>query len=98
MSDSLDRLFAAVNNLKKADPARSRTARLMRSGRSKIAKKLGEEAVEVVIDAMQGLASYANVHSDQFPGGEIRGQIVPLSALPGVQPPPTTAVCPGSRR
>jgi len=28
-----------------------------------------------VIDAMQALASYANVHSDQFPGGEIRGQI-----------------------
>lgn len=54
MSDSLDRLFDAVNDLKKADPARSRTARLMRSGRSKIAKKLGEEAVEVVIDAMQG--------------------------------------------
>ncbi len=43
-----------MNDLKKADPTRSRTARLMRSGRSKIAKKLGEEAVEVVIDAMQG--------------------------------------------
>ena len=28
-----------------------------------------------VIDAMRALASYANVHSDQFPGGEIRGQI-----------------------
>ncbi len=28
-----------------------------------------------VIDAMKALASYANVHSDQFPGGEIRGQI-----------------------
>jgi phosphoribosyl-ATP pyrophosphohydrolase len=54
MADSLERLFAAVNDLKKADPARSRTARLIRSGRSKIAKKLGEEAVEVVIDAMQG--------------------------------------------
>ena len=28
-----------------------------------------------VIDAMRALASYANIHSDQFPGGEIRGQI-----------------------
>jgi hypothetical protein len=28
-----------------------------------------------VIDAMQALASYANVHTDQFPGGEIRGLI-----------------------
>lgn len=28
-----------------------------------------------VIDAMRGLASYANVHTDQFPGGEIRGWV-----------------------
>ncbi|NWG24172.1 MAG: phosphoribosyl-ATP diphosphatase [Pseudorhodoplanes sp.] len=54
MSDSLDRLFAAVLDHRKSDPARSRTARLMRAGKSKIAKKLAEEAVEVVIDAMQG--------------------------------------------
>ena len=54
MADSLERLFEAVHDLKKGDPARSRTARLIRAGRSKIAKKLGEEAVEVVIDAMQG--------------------------------------------
>jgi phosphoribosyl-ATP pyrophosphohydrolase len=54
MSDSLERLFAAVLEHRKADPARSRTARLMRAGKSKIAKKLAEEAVEVVIDAMQG--------------------------------------------
>ena len=37
-----------------ADPAHSRTARLLRSGRAKMAKKLAEEAVEVVIDAMNG--------------------------------------------
>jgi phosphoribosyl-ATP pyrophosphohydrolase len=54
MSDSLERLFKSVIDLKKGDPASSRTARLMRSGRSKISKKLAEEAVEVVIDAMQG--------------------------------------------
>lgn len=54
MSDSLDRLHAAVLDHRKADPTRSRTARLIRSGKSKIAKKLAEEAVEVVIDAMQG--------------------------------------------
>ncbi len=32
----------------------SRTAKLMRAGRSKMAKKLAEEAIEVVIDAMNG--------------------------------------------
>jgi phosphoribosyl-ATP pyrophosphohydrolase len=54
MSDSLDRLYAAVLAARTADPATSRTARLLRSGRSKMAKKLAEEAVEVVIDAMHG--------------------------------------------
>ena len=54
MSDSLDRLYAAVMAARNADPATSRTARLLRAGRAKMAKKLAEEAVEVVIDAMHG--------------------------------------------
>ena len=52
MSDSLARLYRAVLAAKGADPATSRTARLLRAGRSKMAKKLAEEAIEVVIDAM----------------------------------------------
>ena len=54
MNDSLDRLFQQVIAAKTADPAVSRTAKLMRAGRSKMAKKLAEEAIEVVIDAMNG--------------------------------------------
>jgi phosphoribosyl-ATP pyrophosphohydrolase len=54
MSDSLDRLYQAVKAARGANPATSRTARLLRAGRSKVAKKLGEEAVEVVIDATAG--------------------------------------------
>jgi phosphoribosyl-ATP pyrophosphohydrolase len=54
MSDSLDRLYDAVVAAKTGDPTRSRTARLLRQGRAKMAKKLAEEAVEVVIDAMHG--------------------------------------------
>ena len=54
MADSLDRLYAAVLAAKHGDPRTSRTARLLRSGRAKMAKKLAEEAVEVVIDAMNG--------------------------------------------
>ncbi|MFZ5693151.1 MAG: phosphoribosyl-ATP diphosphatase [Pseudomonadota bacterium] len=54
MSDSLERLHKSVVALQKGDPAQSRTARLMRSGRAKIAKKMAEEAVEVVVDVMRG--------------------------------------------
>ena len=53
MTESIDRLYQAVVAAKNADPATSRTARLLRS-RSKMAKKLAEEAIEVVIDALEG--------------------------------------------
>ena len=56
MSDSLDRLYAAVVAARDLDPAISRTARLLRSGQAKMSKKLAEEAIEVVIDAMNGQA------------------------------------------
>ena len=39
---------------KHEDPATSRTSRLLHAGRAKMAKKLGEEAFEVVIDALHG--------------------------------------------
>jgi phosphoribosyl-ATP pyrophosphohydrolase len=54
MTDSVARLYEAVIAARTADPAKSRTARLFRAGRAKMAKKLAEEAVEVVIDAMHG--------------------------------------------
>jgi phosphoribosyl-ATP pyrophosphohydrolase len=54
MSDSIDRLYRAALGARGGNPATSRTARLFRSGRDKMAKKLAEEAVEVVIDAMRG--------------------------------------------
>jgi phosphoribosyl-ATP pyrophosphohydrolase len=54
MTDSIDRLYDAVLEARDSDPGASRTARLFHSGRSKIAKKLAEEAIEVVIDAVNG--------------------------------------------
>ena len=54
MTDSVARLYEAVIAVRGSDPAKSRTARLLRAGRAKMAKKLAEEAVEVVIDAMHG--------------------------------------------
>jgi len=54
MSDSIARLYQAVLAARHLDPATSRTARLFQRGPSKMAKKLAEEAIEVVIDAVNG--------------------------------------------
>jgi phosphoribosyl-ATP pyrophosphohydrolase len=47
-------VYLAVLAAKDLDPADSRTARLFQRGPSKMAKKLAEEAIEVVIDAVNG--------------------------------------------
>jgi phosphoribosyl-ATP pyrophosphohydrolase len=54
MTDSLSRLYDAVIASKDRDPTSSRTAKLLRQGKAKMAKKLAEEAVEVLLDAMSG--------------------------------------------
>ena len=54
MADSVARLYNAVIAVRGTDPTKSKTARLLRAGPSKMAKKLAEEAVEVVIDAING--------------------------------------------
>jgi phosphoribosyl-ATP pyrophosphohydrolase len=48
----IDRLFAAIEARKDADPNVSYTAKLMAEGRVKCAKKLGEEAVETCMAAV----------------------------------------------
>jgi phosphoribosyl-ATP pyrophosphohydrolase len=81
MTDSVDRLYQAVMTARTADPATSRTARLLRSGRAKMAKKLAEEAVEVVIDAMHG-------HSDAVvrESADLLYNLVVLWVASGVHP------------
>lgn len=54
MTDSVQRLHAAVLAARLRDPAASRTAKLIRDGVPKMAKKLAEEAVEVGLEAVQG--------------------------------------------
>jgi phosphoribosyl-ATP pyrophosphohydrolase len=56
MADSatLDRLYQAILARRGADPETSYTAKLFYRGRAKIAQKLGEEAIETVIEAMGG--------------------------------------------
>ena len=46
----LDRLYVVIDSRKGADPDTSYTARLFSRGRAQIAKKLGEEAVEALIE------------------------------------------------
>jgi phosphoribosyl-ATP pyrophosphohydrolase len=50
----LDRLWATVLSRRGADPELSHSARLLARGTAKVAQKLGEEAVEVVIEATLG--------------------------------------------
>jgi phosphoribosyl-ATP pyrophosphohydrolase len=52
--DVLNRLVARIQFNRHADPQSSYVAKLTARGRAKIAQKLGEEAVETVIAAMQG--------------------------------------------
>jgi phosphoribosyl-ATP pyrophosphohydrolase len=49
---ALDRLFATVLERRGADPAESYTAKLLHKGPPRIAKKLGEEAIEVALAAV----------------------------------------------
>lgn len=50
----LDRLYLVIDSRKGADPETSYTARLFSRGRQQIAKKLGEEAVEALIEGIRG--------------------------------------------
>lgn len=50
----LDEVHAVVESRRDGDPAASHTAALFARGRGRIAQKVGEEAVETVIAAMQG--------------------------------------------
>jgi phosphoribosyl-ATP pyrophosphohydrolase len=52
LGPTLDRLWQVIQSRRSADPETSYTARLFARGRAKIAQKLGEEAVEAVIEGV----------------------------------------------
>ena len=54
LGTALDRLWRVIAARRGADPAISYTARLFARGRAKIVQKLGEEAVETVIEGVRG--------------------------------------------
>ena len=53
LGPTLDRLWQVIQSRRGADPQSSYTARLFVRGRAKIAQKLGEEAVETVIEGVR---------------------------------------------
>jgi phosphoribosyl-ATP pyrophosphohydrolase len=81
MSDSIERLYQAVLAARHLDPATSRTAKLFQGGPSKMAKKLAEEAIEVVIDAVNG-----DAHAVVRESADLLYNLTVLWASAGVKP------------
>jgi phosphoribosyl-ATP pyrophosphohydrolase len=81
MSDSIERLYQAVLAARHLDPATSRTARLFQRGPSRMAKKLAEEAIEVVIDAVNG-----DAHAVVRESADLLYNLTVLWASAGVKP------------
>jgi phosphoribosyl-ATP pyrophosphohydrolase len=55
MADNvLEDLYQAILTRRGADPTQSNTAKLFAKGKKKIAQKLGEEAVETLIEGVKG--------------------------------------------
>src|SRR4051812_47506052 len=81
MSDSLEKLYQAVIAARDLDPGTSRTARLFQRGPAKMAKKLAEEAIEVVIDAVNGNSAAVVRES-----ADLLYNLTVLWAAAGIQP------------
>lgn len=54
LGDALQRLWRVIESRRGADPAGSYTAKLLARGNAKVAQKLGEEAIEAVIEGAKG--------------------------------------------
>lgn len=81
MSDSILRLYEAVRASRDSDPSVSRTARLLRAGPAKNAKKVAEEAVELAIAAVSRDRKEIILES-----ADLLYHVVVLWAEAGVQP------------
>ena len=77
----LDRLYRVILSRKKADPAVSHTARLCARGPAKVAQKLGEEAIEAVIEGAQGDRAALVMES-----ADVMYHLLVLWAVRGVKP------------
>jgi phosphoribosyl-ATP pyrophosphohydrolase len=60
---TLDRLYAVIASRRGGDPAQSYSAKLLAGGAPAIARKVGEEAVETIIEALAGAPAQLAVES-----------------------------------
>lgn len=86
----LERLYAVIAARKGGDPETSYTARLLSRGTAKIAQKLGEEAVEALIEAVRG-----NRPALAEESADLLYHLLVLWADAGVQPAEVWAVLAG---
>lgn len=77
----LERLYETILSRKGGDPETSYTAKLFHRGTPKIAQKVGEEAVETVIEAMRGDADKIAAES-----ADLLYHLLVLWAQTGVEP------------
>ena len=78
----LERLYATIASRKTADPGSSYTAKLLHQGRSVIAKKMGEEAVETAIAAVGNDSDAVGAES-----ADLIYHLLVLWADCGIEPP-----------
>src|ERR1700748_3486490 len=81
LGPTLDRLWQGIRSRCGADPETSYTARLFSRGRAKIAQKLGEEAIEAVIEGVGNKpAALAGESAD------LLSHLLVLWPAPGISP------------
>ena len=78
---ALDRLFATIAARKNADAGTSYTAKLLKDGVERCAKKFGEEAVESAIAAVSGKKDAAIAES-----ADVLYHLLVLWAACGIEP------------
>ncbi|QNT69376.1 phosphoribosyl-ATP diphosphatase [Defluviicoccus vanus] len=77
----LDRLFKTIESRRGADPSSSYTAKLLNKGRHKIARKVGEEAIEVIVAAIDETPEHVAAES-----ADVLYHLLVLWADVGVRP------------
>ena len=77
----IDRLYRTIMSRRKADPAKSYTAKLIRKGVGQCAKKLGEESVEAALAAVS-----KNRRALRNESADVLYHLLVLWAASGVKP------------